>query len=373
MWKNNRVRISILLLLVAAISALHYLTTTHQSHLHDIYRRLYYIPIVLGGVWYALRGGLGVSLLVSLVYVPHILIQWQRMPMAHPEQYLELLLYNVIGGLTGLLVAKEHTQRLRAEQSAKHLGESYDQLRQQADMILEIEDQLRQADRLTALGELSAGLAHEIRNPLASIRGTAEILKDAFSPEDRYSEFTTILISEVDRLNQVLEDFLRFARPSASFHTHFSPCEVLREVVKLTAVKARKHTVQVFPPELPLPVVVGDVAQFKQVFLNLVLNALQAMPQGGTLRIEAQQLQQRVVLTFCDSGTGIAVEEIEQVFQPFYTTKQDGTGLGLAITQRIVQNAGGHISVSCPEEGGCCFTLDLAVAEEVQASEKHHE
>jgi signal transduction histidine kinase len=279
----------------------------------------------------------------------------------------------VIGGLTGLLVAKEHAQRLRAEQSAEQLGDSYDQLRQQADMILEIEDQLRQADRLTALGELSAGLAHEIRNPLASIRGTAEILKDAFPPEDRYSEFTTILISEVDRLNQVLEEFLRFARPSASFHTHFSPCKVLREVVKLTAVKARKNTVNILCPDSPLPVVVGDSAQFKQVFLNLILNALQAMPHGGELHIEAKQMQQRVFLTFCDSGPGIAPAELDQVFQSFYTTKQDGTGLGLAISQRIVQNSGGHISVSCPETGGCCFTLDLAIAEEVPASEEHHE
>lgn len=373
MWKKNRVRIPLLLLLVAAISSLHYFTTTHHSHLHDIYRRLYYIPIVLGGVWYALRGGLGMSLLVSLVYVPHILIQWQRMPMAHPEQYLELLLYNVIGGLTGLLVAKEHAQRLRAEQSAKELGDSYDQLRHQADMILEIEDQLRQADRLTAMGELSAGLAHEIRNPLASIRGTAEILKDAFAPEHRYAEFTTILISEVDRLNQVLEDFLHFARPSSSSHPHFSPCEILHEVVKLTAVKARKNTIDILCPDLLLPIAVGDSAQFKQVFLNLVLNALQAMPQGGALRIEVQQLQQRVFLTFCDSGPGIAAADLDQVFQPFYTTKQDGTGLGLAITQRIVQNSGGHISVSCPETGGCCFTLDLAVAENVQSSEEHHD
>ncbi|HKJ04948.1 MAG TPA: ATP-binding protein [Geopsychrobacteraceae bacterium] len=352
-----------LLVLVALITSLHYMTETHHSHMHDILRRLYYIPIILGGLWFAMRGGIGMALLASCLYAPHVLFQWGRLPTAHPEQYLEIVLYNVIGLLTGFLAAREHTQRLRAEENAKRLSSSYEKLRAQADMILEIEDQLRRADRLSALGELSAGMAHEIRNPLGSIRGTAEILQDAFSPEDRYSEFTRILISEVDRLNQVLVDFLRFAQPEKGELPCFSPSLVLQEVLQLTNQQARKNGVGVVYSEQALPEVRGDGGQFKQVFLNLVLNALQAMPQGGELVIEAEQRNDCVAIHFRDSGCGINKDALDRIFNPFYTTKDDGTGLGLAITHRIIHNHGGQISVKSRLGEGAEFSLCLPVAE----------
>lgn len=357
--RRQAIRLGLLLLLVAVITALHYLTGTDHSQIHGIYRRLYYLPIVLGGIWFYLRGGVVIALLVSVLYAPHILFQWGHFPAINIEQYLELLLYNTIGFLTGFLSAKEHAQRLRSEENAKNLAVSYTKLRGQADLILEIEDQLRQADRLTALGELSAGMAHEIRNPLGAIRGTAEILQDAFSPEDRYAEFTRILVAEVDRLNQVLEDFLHFARPGSSEHNDFKPDEVLREVVLLSHQQASNSQISVVWDEEPLPAAVGDAGQFKQVFLNLVLNAFQAMPPGGQLRIENEVTDGRILLRFTDTGPGIPEEDLDRIFNPFFTTKDEGTGLGLAITYRIVQNHSGQISVRNVPEGGAEFTLIL--------------
>ncbi|NOY13864.1 MAG: sensor histidine kinase [Deltaproteobacteria bacterium] len=352
-------RLALLLVLVAIVTALHYLTATSHSSVHGIYRRLYYLPIVLGGIWFCLRGGVGVSLLVSLLYTPHVLLQWSHLPSVNIEQYLEILLYNTIGFLTGFLSEKERAQRLRVEENARHLAGSYAKLKSQADLILEIEDQLRRADRLTALGELSAGMAHEIRNPLGAIRGTAEILRDAFPPEDRYAEFTQILVSEVDRLNQVLEGFLRFARPDMSDRSDFKPDQILREVLQLTQQQAHKARVSIIWDEQPLPAAIGDSSQFKQVFLNLILNALQALPVGGQVWIETQVEGNKILLKFADNGPGIPDADLDKVFDPFFTTREDGTGLGLAITHRIVKNHCGQISVKNRPEGGAEFTLTL--------------
>lgn len=363
-------RLTLLLLLVAAVTSLHYLTGTEHAQNHGIYRRLYYLPIVLGGIWFCLRGGVGIALLVSLLYAPHVLFQWGHLPAIHLEQYLEILLYNTIGFLTGFLSDKERSQRQRAEAHAENLEVSYAKLRAQADMILEIEDQLRQADRLTALGELSAGMAHEIRNPLGSIRGTAEILQDAFPADNKYAEFTRILIAEVDRLNQVLEDFLSFTRSGSSEQNDFKPDLVLHEVMQLSQQQAGKDRISVNWDEAPLPAAIGDAGQFKQVFLNLVLNAFQAMGQGGQLWIESEVTDKRILLRFRDSGPGIPEEDLDRIFNPFFTTKDEGTGLGLAITYRIVQNHCGQISVRNAPEGGAEFTLILQPVDHPCTSEE---
>lgn len=361
MNRQTTLRLLILLLFISSITALHYLTATDRSHAHDVLRRLYFIPVILGGIWFGLRGGFSTALVVSVVYAPHVVFQWGRIPGTHPEQYLEILLFNIVGIITGSLSSKEHQQRLRAEESAKRLAGSFAKLRDQADMILEIEDQLRRADRLTALGELSAGMAHEIRNPLASIRGTAEILRDAFEPDDKYAEFTAILVKEVDRLNQVLEDFLRFVRPEPSDSARFLPAETLREVLQLSEVQARKANVNIVAEVPDLPETEGEAGQFKQVFLNLILNAVQAMEGGGQLYIIAEADDHWVICRFVDNGPGIPKDNLERIFNPFFTTKQEGTGLGLAITSRIIENAGGRIKVESEMGQGATFTLKLRV------------
>lgn len=369
--RQTLLRLTVLLLLVGSITSLHYMTAIDRTHAHDVLRRLYFIPVILGGIWFGLRGGFGTALFVSVIYAPHVVFQWGRIPGGHPEQYLEILLFNVIGIITGSLSSREHQQRLRAEESAQRLAGSFAKLREQADMILEIEDQLRRADRLTALGELSAGMAHEIRNPLGSIRGTAEILRDAFAPDDKYAEFTGILVKEVDRLNQVLEDFLRFVRPEPSEQSIFSPAETLLEVIQLSEVQTRKAQVNLVSEIDDLPDVEGEAGQFKQVFLNLILNAVQAMTGGGQLHITAEKCEQWVICRFVDNGPGIPRENLERIFNPFFTTKQEGTGLGLAITSRIVENSGGRIKVESVVGQGTTFTLKLRVVRNL--GEEHEE
>ena len=352
-------RLAIIAGLLLLITALHYLTTTQKVGAHDVYRRLYYVPIVLGGLWFALRGGILTSILASLLYMPHVLFHWQHHPYIALEQYLEIVLYNVIGGLTGFLAQREQQQRIRYQKAAETLENSYQKLREQADQIIEIEEQLRRADRLSALGELSAGMAHEIRNPLGSIRGTAEILRDGVAPDDPKQEFAEILVREVDRLNRVLEDFLRFARPDPVEVGRFVLQHVIGDVLDLTRQQAVRNNVDVaveLGDEIEIP---GQGEQVKQAFLNLVLNALQAMPNGGALEVSLRALPQEVQVLFSDSGPGIAPEDRERIFNPFVTTRDSGTGLGLAITQRIIQGHGGRIMLDSRPGEGACFTVCL--------------
>ncbi|MFK5925620.1 MAG: ATP-binding protein [Desulfuromusa sp.] len=361
---QNWLKITVILLLVFILALFHYLTGIERSPYYGFYCRLYYLPIVLGGLWFCLRGGIATALLVSVLFAPHVFFKWGQTEVIPLEHYLELVLFNLTGFLTGFLSSRINFQSLRAEKNMQQLSESFTKLREQANLIVEIEDQLRQADRLTALGELSAGMAHEIRNPLGSIRGTAEILRDALPDNNQYTEFSEILIKEVDRLNRVVEDFLNFAQPTTNEQHDFKPDEILHEVLQLCRQQVTKGNIQIHWQENPLPAAVGVAAQFKQVFLNLILNALQAMTSGGELWIESEVGENnQIILIFRDNGPGIPAADLDRIFNPFFTTKSKGTGLGLAITYRILKNHCGEISVANSPEGGAVFTMTLKAAD----------
>lgn len=367
MKRSNLVRVASLAASILGISMLHYLTPLHHPVLHDIFQRLYYIPIIYAAFWFGLRGGLASSIVVSVLYAPHILFQWGIGPTLEMEKFLEIVLYNVVGGITGFLSQREEERREELQRIARGLEESYRKLQSQADLIIGIEEQLRRAERLSALGELSAVLAHEIRNPLGSIRGTAEILKDDFRPGDRKYEFLEILVKETDRLNRVVEDFLQLARPVQAERQTCDLMAELGEVVTLVSREASSRGVRLHLSPAQLPPVRGDREKLRQVFLNLVLNGVQATPRGGSLTVSAVQIPARdgassfVEISFADTGEGMEPAALARIFEPFYTTKEGGTGLGLAIAQKIVESHGGTISVESAVGRGTVFRVRLPV------------
>lgn len=362
MTYNRSLRIAIIVVMVTVITVLHYVTNIHDARMHDIYRRLYYLPIVLSGLWFGLRGGLITALSVSVLFIPHVIFQWKHHPTVEPEQYLEIILFNVIGVLTGFLSGKEQEQKERYQQAAQQLEASFSELKRQSEQILDFEEQLRRADRLAALGELSAGMAHEIRNPLASIRGTAEILRDGIKADDPRAEFATILIREVDRLNRVVADFLDFAKPASAEMARIDLVAALGEVIALTRLSAAKKGVAVTCAGVPALEIIADRNQLKQAFLNLILNAFEAMPSGGILTITTLIVEGEAQIAFVDSGSGIAPEHLASIFSPFFTTRRDGTGLGLAMTHRIVAGHGGRIEVASTPGAGTTFTVILPMS-----------
>jgi len=335
--------------LILLVTVLHYLTSTLHSPFHDIYRRLYYLPIVLGGVWFGLRGGLFVAVAVSLLYLPHML--WQLVP-AHGnllEQVLELLLYHIVGAVTGLLSGRERKQQQLYRQAAERLERSYTQLRHQADELISAETQLRRKERLSALGEMSAGLAHEIRNPLGSIRMAAEVVTEGLSEDDQRFEFGQILQKETQRLNSVLEDFL------GQLKLQLSPAaDKAGVVIVLDADNIRARLV---------------TGPLQQALLNLGQNALQAMFDGGVLTLQARQTDEQIEIEVADTGEGIETDDLDQIFIPFYTTRNEGTGLGLAITQRLIQRLGGQLSVESKSGQGSSFRISIPLSREQKSYE----
>lgn len=351
----------ILLLCVIGISGLHYLTPLNLPFLHDIYQRLYYLPIILAAFWYGFRGGLACSLLVSIVYAPHLLFQWGGHLTMEMEKYLEIILYNIVGGITGFLSQKERERSAELQETAEGLDESYKKLQAQSERIIDVEEKLRRAEKLSTLGEMAAVLAHEIRNPLGSIRGTAEILKDDYKPGDPKHEFIEIQIKETERLNRVVEDFLHMARPQP---VDMRPCPVqdeLETIQFLVSNDARERRINLVlqPPVVPL-VIKADGEKLRQAFLNIVINALQATPPGGSVIISTKVYQTALCeIRFRDTGPGIDAENLEKVFEPFYTTKPDGTGLGLAISRKIIESHGGTLLVESEAGHGTTVVVRL--------------
>jgi signal transduction histidine kinase len=357
---QNLTRIVLLATSIVGISLLHYLTPLHLHYLHDIFQRFYYLPIILAAVWFGFRGGLLCSIAVSIAYAPHILFQWGGHLTVEMEKYLEIVLYNIVGGVTGLLSQRERERTVELQKTARGLEESYQKLRLQSERIIAVEEQLRRAEKLSTLGEMAAVLAHEIRNPLGSIRGTAEILKDDYRPGDPKHEFIEIQIRETERLNRVVEDFLRMARPQPSEMTRCSLVEELETVVTLVSRDALDRGVALFLEPFPGEAIVrANGEKLRQAFLNIVINALQATPARGRVEISLRKADSGFEIRFRDSGTGIDADAQARIFEPFFTTKPDGTGLGLAVTKKIIEGHGGTLAVESEPGKGTVVTVKL--------------
>ncbi|MFY0563183.1 ATP-binding protein [Archangium lansingense] len=228
--------------------------------------------------------------------------------------------------------------------------------------------QLVEHERLAALGELSAVVAHEVRNPLGAIFNALATLRRFVEPAAPSNTLVTILEEEANRLNRLVDDLLDFARPPAPELYPVPLSRLLEEAVRTaTSGQSRIRVEWALQPDVP-PVPV-DERMMRQAFLNLALNAVQAMPQGGTLRVTAHRCSESpgAIVEFTDTGSGIPPELRERLFKPFFTTKATGTGLGLAIVQRTLDAHGGHILIESPPGGGTTFRLVLPLLPQVEA------
>ena len=220
-----------------------------------------------------------------------------------------------------------------------------------------MEERLRQTDRLATLGRMSANIAHEIRNPLASLTGAIEVLANNATAGDVRQRLAQIILKESGRLNDILRDFLEYARPAPLSRARTNVVETIDEVLVLLDHRAEPGTlkfVREFPPSLDWVV---DSQQFRQAVWNLCLNAVQAMPDGGELRVAATVVRGALEVRVADTGEGIAGENLSQIFEPFFSTKSDGSGLGLALVHRVMQDHGGEVHVESAMGAGSMFTL----------------
>lgn len=315
---------------------------------------------------------------------------WQREPratrsalLAHLQRLGAQVVVPFLGGgtLIGFLALRDDSLHEGFTQDELVLLQ---QLADKAAVILQNSESIRrqqEQDRLAALGQMAAGMAHEIRNPLGAIRGAAEYLAE--SPDEPADpEFLDIIIEEADRLNRVVSDFLDYSRP---LHIQREPCEpnrLVRQVVALLTAKGLPEGVQLrLELAESLPLLLADLERLKQVLLNLLQNALQALKGGGEVVVRTSRLRaggflgdksgvEGVQIQVEDSGVGMSQEQLDKLFIPFFTTKKGGTGLGLAISQRLVQAHGGELEAQSVEGQGTVFSLILPLPEASELAEQ---
>lgn len=228
----------------------------------------------------------------------------------------------------------------------------------------QIWNQLQQTEKMAMVSTLAAGVAHEIKNPLTSARGLLQLLSNLFVDNKLVKQHVQVALEGLDRINLIINELEQLAQPTKP-RLEFTQIEKLMEkTIVLIENEATYHKImieRVFQSDLPFAVV--DVDQMKQVFLNLLLNAIKAMPNGGKLAIyiEYQAGTQEFVIKFKDTGVGIEKENLSKIFTPFYTTSYEGTGLGLSICQQLVQSHGGRMDVKSEPNRGTVVTIFLPV------------
>lgn len=229
-----------------------------------------------------------------------------------------------------------------------------------------LQRQLIRSEQLAAIGELSAAIAHEIRNPLVAINTSVGILKNGLDVKGEERELIGIICEETTRLNKIIEDFLQFAHPNIPQFRDTNINGLLQETLLLFRERMGNNIKKNVKFAKNLPSILVDPNQIKQVMINIIINSIESMPAGGLLTVSTHQVQNRfgdhyIEIVVRDTGHGIKESDLKKIFQPFYSTKEKGSGMGLAICERIIQNHGGDIKVESKSGKGVKFTIALPV------------
>jgi signal transduction histidine kinase len=226
------------------------------------------------------------------------------------------------------------------------------------------EAQLIRSEKLAALGQLAAGIAHEIRNPLTSINILIHSLMDNLPSGNSHKEDLKVIEEEINRINEIVDQFLRFAKPGPPLLDSMDVVSVFEETLQLLRPQMERQRIVVQKEFQALPIILMDREQMKQAILNLLLNAIQAMPGGGDLTLRGQNSKdgQYINISIQDSGVGIPDEDISKLFDPFFSKKEGGMGLGLSITHRIIDQHRGKIEVESAPGKGTVFTIWLPIS-----------
>lgn len=345
--------------LISVLTGIHYTSYHYSVDYHLLLQFGYYIPVIYAAIRFGPFGGIGSGIIITVLFFPFMEdYQMSMSTEAKYTQWVEILLINGFGWFTGFLVDQERkaTQNLKKALDVKE--DLVRKLEVEAQERQRLEAEIRRGERLTALGQLSAGLAHEIRNPLGIIRVTTQLLAREKSGDQAVSEYCRVLQEETNRLNRLLTEFLSFARPKEPDWQIVRLSELLQEGSDTVKPLIEEAGLVL---ELRITDVVGitvevDRDQMKQVILNLLINALEAQKESenprGRIIIEGIRNEEGVGFAITDQGPGISAEVIANMFNPFYTTKEKGTGLGLSIVHRILQQHRGRVTLSNVSTGG---------------------
>ena len=327
------------------------------------YHFIMLLPVISAATTMGALGTAVFTVLACLVYFSfYFLIDPDRRPRDDqwPHVFLRIVTFPLLGFLTYYLAEENRRKASDAQAAAAQLAEANASLRA-------AEDAVRRADRLAALGQLTAGLAHELRNPLSTIKSSSELLlRNLPAGNEVALELAGFVSSEVDRTNSLITRFLEFARPlKLKLEPSVDVTQILDKAVEQVLRHSTPFDVTIhrnYSPDVPMLAL--DPELMGLVFYNLLLNAAQASPKGAPITIKTRLADSMVEVAVIDRGSGIGADNLKNVFNPFFTTKSDGVGLGLAIVSKIVDEHRGKITVDSTPNEGSVFHVFLPVSKE---------
>ncbi|MDA8222842.1 ATP-binding protein [Desulfosporosinus sp.] len=342
-------------LVVAVLTIIHYTNYHYEVDYHILLQFAYYLPVIYAAMRFGPAGGIISSFIITLLFIPLMWhMQGDLSPAAKYTQWVEVGLINVIGWLTGILTEEERKAKRKYKLALMIQKELVEKLKREGQERERLEREIRQTERVTALGHMSAGLAHEIRNPLGIMKVSIQMLAQEKCDDGVVSEYCRVLLEECERLNRLLSEFLSFARPKELVREGITLGKLLDEGVTLVQPALRQNNIKLEQArsQVDLQEVEVDPDQIKQVILNILLNAIDAQGEGGVILLSGVQEEGFVGFAVSDEGPGILPDALPYIYDPFFTTKETGTGLGLSVVHRILDQHGGKITTLNLNERG---------------------
>lgn len=318
--------------LIISITLMHYLTHRDEALRHIFFRELYFIPIMLAGFWFGLKGGLSVSLLITVLYLPFVLMPAGEFSAQSFGNLMEILLFNLVGGLLGWLRDRE----------------------------LSHQERLRSVECLAAMGRAVSSIAHDIKAPLVAIGGLTNQVRRKLAAGDPVRSKLDVVSEQTARLETLVKDMLAFARP---LNLEKIPADINRliaEVLVVASETAGQRNIQIKDRlAADLPRLEVDCHRLQQAVLNLVMNAVDASSEGETVTVHTARRNKCIIIEVMDRGPGVSPEIEKEIFKPFVSTKKEGTGLGLSIVKKVVEAHAGILSFHNNGQRGATFQISL--------------
>lgn len=339
---DKRYKIAIIAAITVLTTAIHYGFVLEpffgDAHwIHAVHSRFCYIPIVIAAAWFGLRGGIWTATAITITVLPYVFGS-RSSEHNFAGELVEIVFYFALALLIGALVDREWRARKRQQ---------------------EMQLQLERSQKLSLVGQVAAGVAHELKNPLASIKGAVEIISDENTAENDRTEFREILFREIKRMDGTVTEFLEFARPKPTRMETIELSQLVMSSLRQLESQAAKESIRI-EEEIEHDVSIeGDREKLHQLILNIVLNAIQSSQPASKISVRLRRRADKVEMIFRDEGQGISAKDLERVFEPFFTTRATGSGLGLAIAKSIIDAHGGSIEIQSEEEVSTTVTVIL--------------
>jgi len=330
MNKNNKIKVFFIASLISTIAFFQYFTDLNDHRLHIFYQSLFFLPVILAGLWFGLRTSLATSLTITIILLPFTFIYWNGFSAGDFDNVMEMILYNSMAVIVGILKDREKVEQRR----------------------------MQEAESLAAMGKAVSSLAHDLKTPIIGIGISSRLMQKRLKEDDPCQGKLKLIVEEVQRLEKMVEEMLDFSRPLGLHRIQKDVAQLVNQSIDIVALIAQKKNIELRAENLQnLPLVSIDELRMRQVLINLLMNAVEASSEGEIVKVCSYTNKKNTIVEIIDYGCGIPERKREEIFVPFFTTKQGGTGLGLPIAKKIVEAHSGYLEVFNNSPKGTTFRI----------------